>query len=57
MFVLGESLGQCVGRLSIGWDVVEADLLLFNFKVQEVMADLDVLCVVMEFGVLSNGNG
>ena len=57
MFVLGESLGQCIGGLSIGWDVVEADLLLLDFKVQEMVTDLDVLRVIMKLGVLSNCNG
>jgi hypothetical protein len=57
MFVTAEALGESVSGLSIGGDVVQSNLLLLDFLAKEVMAKLNVFGVVMELGVLCNGNG
>jgi hypothetical protein len=56
MLLACESFGEDISGLVIGGDVLEVDGLGLVLLVQEVVADLDVLGVVMKFGVASDGN-
>ena len=57
MLLVAEALGEDVCDLSVGRDIFEVDLLFFNLLVQEVVTDVDMFGMIVEFGVLGNRDG
>jgi hypothetical protein len=56
MFLTCESFGKDVCSLVIGGDIFEVDGLGLVLLTQEMVTDLDVFGVVMEFGVASDSD-
>ena len=57
VFLTAQAFCQGVGNLVPCGKILRYDLLVFDKLTQEVMADLDVLCTVMELRVPGDGDG
>ena len=57
VLLLAQAFDKGISRLVIGGDIIEDDFFIFNLLSQEVVAHLNVFCVIMEFWVLYDGDG
>jgi len=57
VLLLGKALCEDVSGLVISGHIIEGDIAQLNLVSEEVIADVDVFCPIMELWVFRDGNG